>query len=123
MKPITYMSEHPREWADAVTEADTLPKLVALCEDWKELAPDALRVASSMKQSEFNEFRSGLKMERRGKFAGEVFAEKYSDITMPAIIFKVSMFALDYKVPWGLAYIRLKETDRLPTVGQDTGEP
>ncbi len=114
MKEISYMSEHPREWAAAVTDADTLPKLLALCEDWKELAPDALRVASSMTLEDFEDFRAGLKKERRGEFAGEIFAEKYSDITMPAIMFKVQMFAQDHKVPWGMAYIRLKETGRLP---------
>jgi hypothetical protein len=123
MKPITFISEHPREWASAVDQCDTLTALLALCEDWKELVPDALRVVQSMTQHDFAEFREGLAKERRRHFAGEVFAHKYSDITMPAIMFKIAMFAGDYKVPWGTAYLRLKETGLLPKEGPEDAPP
>jgi len=114
MSPITYISEQPREWANCVDRCQTLTSLLALCEDWKELAPDALRVVRLMRRNDFIEFRKGLVKERKGFFAGERFAEKYSDITMPSIMFKVAIFAGDYKVPWGCMYLRLKETDKLP---------
>ena len=115
MKPITYFSEHPQEWASSLDGADTLEKLKLLCEEWKELAPDALRTVVKMTGADFLQWRAGLKMERKGKFAGDSFSEKYGDITMPAIMFKVEMVASGYKVPWGLAYIRMKETGTLPT--------
>jgi len=82
--------------------------------DWRELADDALECANNMTAEDFELFRKGLKKERKGVFAGEKWSERFADILMPALMFKVSITASEYKVPWGLAYLRLKEAGRLP---------
>lgn len=113
MKPITYYSMQDQDWAEALGAADTLPKLIDLVNEWKELCADARLVAHAMNADDFAVWRKGLAKERRGKFAGEEFATKYGPLSMPAVLFKVSMMASQYHVPWGLMYTRLKETGNL----------
>src|SRR5258708_789791 len=114
MTPITYISEQPHDYARAIDDASTLISLQSVIAEWRSLAEDAWKIALAMKDSDFADFRAGLRLERRGKFAGEEWNERFADILMPAVMFKVSITANEYKVPWGLAYIRLKETGKLP---------
>ena len=74
-----------------------------------ELCSDAIKVIKEMKGDEFPAFREGLKKERKGEFAGVEFSEKYADVLMPKMLFEASMVAAQYKVPWGLAFIRVQE--------------
>ena len=114
MTPVTYYSEQPKDYAEALDDSDSLPALCAFLAEWKELAADAERVALTMSEEDFKEFRRGLKKERRGSFAGEKWNEKYGAILMPEVMFKISIRACDYKVPFGLMYLRLKETGITP---------
>lgn len=110
MTPITYVSDQPGDYAKALREAHTLAALRAVTTSWKELAEDADKVAQAMTEDSFQEWRNGYAKEQRGKFAGEEFAKKYGDLMLPAKMFKIAMMAVEYKVPWGLMYLRLKET-------------
>lgn len=113
MKPITYISQQDADYAKALHEADTLSKLRAMMEEWKELAADAAEIVAAMSEEDFMAWRKGAAKERRGQFAGEEFAEKYGCLSMPKVLFLVSYRAAEFKVPWGLMYLRLKETGNL----------
>jgi hypothetical protein len=113
MTPVTYTSEQPKDYAKALSEASTLDELVKVAEAWQEVASDALAIVKGMTPADFAHWRKGLAIERRGKFAGLDFQEKYAAVLMPERLFKVSMMALEFSVPWGLMYLRLKETGRL----------
>ncbi len=114
MSPITYGSDQPGDYAKALDAADSLPKLREVTLAWKLLAADAHALAERMDEESFERFKKGLKKERRGQFAGESYAEEFGVLMMPAGMFKVAMVAADYHVPFGLAYIRLKESGKLP---------
>lgn len=113
MTPVTYISEQPKDYAEALSGAETLEALVKVVEAWQEVAGDALRVVKGMTTADFKEWRSGLAKERKGEFAGMEFQEKYAVVTMPEVLFKVSIIAQQFGTPWGCAYIRLKETGNL----------
>lgn len=113
MTPIHYTSEQPADYAKALSDADTLAKLREVVADWKDLAADAVEVVEGMSEADFKSFRKGMAKERRGIFAGEKFAIKYGAVQLPAALFKISILAVQYHVPWGLMYTRLKETGNL----------
>lgn len=113
MTPVTSISEQPKDYAEALSGAATLEALLKVVEAWQEVASDALIVVKGMTPADFKEWRRGLAMERKGQFAGMDFQEKYAAVTMPERMFKVSIMALEYKVPWGLMYLRLKESGKL----------
>jgi hypothetical protein len=112
--PITYTSDQPGDYAKALDAADSLGKLREVTAEWALLAEDAKAKADAMTEQDFERFRKGLKKERRGQFAGEEFAMEFEDLMMPAVMFKVAIAASEYKVPFGLMYIRMKETGNLP---------
>lgn len=116
MKPITYTSDQPGDYANALAAADTMQKLMEVVVVWKPLAEDAYRLVHSMTSKDFRAWRKGYASERKGKFAGEEFAVKYGSLMMPTLMFKVAMVAVKYHVPWGCAYLRLKETGTLDKV-------
>ena len=119
MTPITYYSEQPADYAKGLTEADTLDKLRAFARDWRELAPDAFRIVASMTEVDFKSWRVGLVAEREGMFAGAWFAKQYGALMIPTVLFKVSQVASRFGVPWGCAYIRLRETGNLERLEAD----
>ena len=113
MTPITYVSDQPGDYAKALRSADTLEALRAVTEAWRELAEDAAKVAQAMTEEDFQAWCKGYAKEQLGEFAGVAFAKKYGDLMLPTKMFKVSVMAVNYKVPWGLMYLRLKETGNL----------
>ena len=110
LKPITYVSDQLKDYVDALSKVKTLAELRALTDDYAEIAGDAKVIADAMADTDFPAFLTGIKKERRGKFAGENFAEKYGPVLMPEILFRTSLVANKYFVPWGCAYIRMKES-------------
>lgn len=116
MTPITYTSNQPADWANAITHATTLDDLRRVVEEWKELVADAHARVATMTEQDFDEWRHGLLKERRGQFAGEAFAARYGDVLMPTVLLAVSFYANQLHVPWGLMYLRLKETGQLQKV-------
>lgn len=110
MKPITYISEQPSDYAKALDRAETLILLKITVSEYKILAEDAYSIVHEMDEQDFSEWRAGLKKERRGKFAGEQFSDKFGPLLMPETMLKASLVAHRFKVPWGLAYIRIRES-------------
>lgn len=108
MNAITYISEQPKDYSDALTACKTLDELQQTLNSYRTIASDAVE-AIPKNQKEFAQFRAGLRKERKGQFAGEDWAETFMSIVMPEVMFKVSMMASRFMVPWGCAYIRMKE--------------
>ncbi len=108
MKPITYLSDQAHDYCEALDPCKSLAELTALLEEYHTLFPDAL-AAIPKDQEEFEVFLKGLKKERRGRFAGETFVKRFGPVLMPATAMEVSFVAHKYSVPWGCAFIRLKE--------------
>lgn len=113
MDRIGYLSECDKEYTKSLTAAETLDDLREHAKRWEPVAADALEIVSGMTEDGFKAFRKGLRSERRGKFAGEEWMNKYGAVMLPAVLFEASIVASLYMVPWGLAYIRLRESGRI----------
>lgn len=110
---VGYLSEFSADYTKALSQVKTFDELFALTSDWYPFAWDAHDAVVSMGQAGFEQFMVGLKKERRGKFAGEEFAVKYGAIMMPETLFKVSIVAEQYYVPWGTVFIQMKNAGRI----------
>jgi hypothetical protein len=100
-----------------LTAAKTLDALQSHVQTFRRVADDAWQVAQAMDEKSFLSFVNGVRRERRGHFAGAEWAEKYGAILMPSVLMRVSMVADQFKVPWGCAYIRLRDVGRISEQG------
>lgn len=118
MKPsdVQYVTDGPVRWAQALDLAVSLELLTTALHEWRELFPDAWE-ARPKDSAEFCEWHRGLTMERgygkRKKFAGVKWAERYGAVLLPATLIRAAAVAEQYKVPWGLAYLRMVENGLL----------
>ena len=110
---IHYTSDTLKDYVDGLTKSKTLEDLQAHCQTYQRVADDAFKVIREMKAEDFGTFIKGLRKERKGEFAGEEWAEKYGAVLMPEILMRVGIVADEYQVPWGCAYIRLKDVGRI----------
>lgn len=110
---VGYVSEHDALWTKMLGAVTTLAELRLLATGWSAYCPDVVDAVSKMNENAFDDFQAALKKERRGTFCGEAAMEKFGCIIMPGFLMKVSMVADQFKVPWGLAFIRLKEVGRV----------
>lgn len=101
--------EKPEAYSAMLPKCSTLEQLRAHVLAYEELALDAAEIVHAMTVADFKVWQAGLKKERRGVFAGEDFAKKYGAVLMPEPMFTVAMVAAEYKVPFVVALIRLKE--------------
>lgn len=107
--PVTYISDHHKEYSTGITQCETLERLKEFLEHWAPFAPDAYKVSISMDAVDFVDFRQGMLKERRGKFAGDRWAEKFGEILLPGLMLNVSAVAQHFNAPWGAAFIRLQQ--------------
>lgn len=105
------MDEPMKRYVKALDEARNLSDLIDELARWPVLASDALEQAQA-KDFDWDQFQLGLSMERRGVFAGETWVRRYGAILMPAASIEPAMVAAKFKVPFGLAYLRLYEVGR-----------
>ena len=110
---IHYTSDTLKDYVDGLTKSKTLEDLQAHCQTYQRVADDAFKVTRDMKAEDFGAFIKGLRKERKSEFAGEEWAEKYGAVLMPEILMKVGVIADKYMVPWGCAYIRLRDVGRI----------
>lgn len=87
----------------AAKSADDLRRVLV---EWKWCADDAL---ATIKDIDWEDFQRGLKLEHKGEFAGESWTTKYGAIVAPEKMIRTRMVADQFKVPWGLAWIRQRE--------------
>jgi len=110
---IDYMTEPVPEYAKLIRQATTRAGLKLVTEKFRRIAADADAAVDSMHDNDFSEFRAGLARESRGNFAVEKFAKKWGAILMPEVMFRVSIVAEQYKVPWGCAFVRLRDCGQI----------
>lgn len=110
---IHYVSDTLKDYVDGLTNAKTLQTLQTHVETYQKVAHDAFEVTRGMNDPDFITWKLGLTEERKGKFAGEAWAEKYGAVLMPEILMRVGIVADQYQVPWGCAYIKLREVGRI----------
>lgn len=113
MKPsdITPLTEGPARWQKAIDSCETFEELDEVLAEWRELCPDAYEDRPKTAE-EFDFFRKGLLKERKGKFAGAAWAERFGTILIPAELLEVSLIAERFFVPWGLAWLRRLEAKK-----------
>jgi hypothetical protein len=113
-KRISYTTDDPTPRYNAGLDRAKDPiALKAFLREWPNLAPDAIAAAKTIKRTDWAEWRRGLDSERKGTFAGLEWAERFAVILMPGRMLRTSMLAEQFIVPWGLAWLRLRELGRL----------
>lgn len=110
---VSQFDELPQQYSKALTDATTLPKLRETVRLYGEVAFDAVQVVESMSDGDFIDWRAALQKERKGIFMGEDAAARFMPVLLPEVMFRISEVAHRFKVPWGLAYCRLKDVGRL----------
>ena len=106
---ITHESDqHPQLYAAQVKAATTLEELKAVIELWKPLCFDAWQVVQTMTPADFDEYQRGCALERQNIFAGEMWYQKYKAIQFPAVMFRVSMIAVENELNWGYAFLEME---------------
>lgn len=110
---ISYMTEPVQDYAKAIDSCQSVQELQQCLASWRLVTDDAWRTAQTMTESQWGYFKKGLRAERRGRFAGTKWAQRYSDILLPALMFRVGMVAQQFMVPWGVAYIRCVEAGKI----------
>lgn len=106
---IRYNSMADQDYYRLLPLQKSLKALRKLTKQYDRIAADAREIAEKMTEEDFIEFRDGLLKEKQGEFAGEVFMEKYGAILLPTVLLQVGMTAKHFCVPFGVAYIRMKE--------------
>jgi len=107
---IGYVTEPEKDYVKALDSAFTRDALVKAILPFRLVANDALLIAKSIKtQNDWQDFRAGLRRERRGEPNSEQWMERFAAILLPKIMLKVSMVAQQFCAPWGCAYIRLRD--------------
>ncbi len=96
-----------------------LPSLQALLAKYSEIFPDLGKIEMNT-QEEFDEFISGLILERRRESAGEAWAKKYASIALPKLMMLATIISNQYMVPWGVAYQQLLRSLQSEKTQQET---
>ncbi|MPZ71416.1 MAG: hypothetical protein GEU71_18120 [Actinobacteria bacterium] len=77
------------------------------------MAEDAFRAVKRWDEETFADWRKALYLERHGRFMGAERTKRFGLVLMPEIMFRVEIVATQFHVPWGCAYIRLRELGHL----------
>lgn len=112
MQLISTISDQVADYTKALITSTTIDELIAVLHDYQSIAADAM-AAAPRDELEFEQFRAGLKKERRGVFAGTEWSNRFSVIAMPEVMLRTSAIACKYKVPWGLAFIKARDAGKI----------
>lgn len=102
---ITYLSENGKDYVDLIKKCKSLDELKKIVTEYKELAEDAYQKTMQLSNEEFSEFISG----RDKRKPSEKWIEEYGMILLPRTILEAGLIAVECHVPFGCAYIRMKE--------------
>jgi hypothetical protein len=109
---IGYYSECNVEYVSAVKKCRTLEELQKIVSDYREIAEDAYQSVQKMDDLLFEQFCKG-----RNKTKPSMrWMEMYGPVLLPRIIIEVGLVAAQFCVPFGTAYIRMKELGKLGSV-------
>lgn len=103
---IGYTTEICKPYVDGVKKCKSRTELAEFIQTyWKELAYDALEAVKADGFS-WNEYKAGLRKEKKGEYSGDEWAGKYSAILMPAVILFIGLNAQRFCVPDGVVFIQ-----------------
>ncbi len=112
LRDVRHLTDDPsKDWNKFIDQQDSLAGfLEGLC-DWDGLVEDVKKVVANWDEKDLVEFKRCIRSERKGIFMGEENAKRFAAVLMPALMFKASYVAFEFKVPWGVACLRLVECD------------
>lgn len=105
---ITYVSDNAAEYVAGLKAAQSLDTLREFVKQQRFIANDAY-AAVGADDFDWNEFCRGRKLENKGEYAGDEWAKRFGAVLMPEILIRVGIVAHTYGVPWGCAYIRMRD--------------
>jgi hypothetical protein len=98
-----------QDWNAILDQSKDLATLRAKVAEWQPYVDDAARVIEGMAEADFPLWRKGLAKERRGRFSGPAWADRFMALLMPESLMNGSVVARHFNVPLGCALIRLRE--------------
>lgn len=110
---VTMLTEVDQEYMAELRAVTNLGELRAFGLRWLPWAWDGWESIRLMEAEDWVTYQGATAMERRGKFAGEEMAIRFGAIWMPETLLKVSSIALEYKVPFGVAFCQLRAAGRV----------
>ena len=114
---IDLLTEPVDDYQKVVNKAITRGMLEEHIFKYKLIAYDAYELVVRLRDRfDWKEWKTGLEKERKGEFSGDFWARTYGAILMPEVMFRVSMVADHFHVPWGVAYHRLIESGEIKVI-------
>lgn len=108
---IPMLSELDKVYISAVKSSTSLKKLKQVLEQYKPYAYDGWKQVQTLTWKQYLE---GVKLSKKEDVeSAEKANGMVGDILMPSVIFYTSYIALEYKVPWGVAFNRLLDVERI----------
>lgn len=103
---IGYLDEKPQEYAAMLKRVKTLSELKEAVKEFEPIAWDAHDLIQKWDERDYKHFRKMESLERRGVYSED---KETSIVLMPETMFRVSIVQVKFHVPWGTAFIRMKE--------------
>ncbi len=107
---IGHQTDLDREYAIALKNVKNQAEFGAFLQKYDYWLDD---VSRSIKSEDWPNIKPLLDDIRKDKIIPEEKHEAVIMLAMPAKIFTVSIYALQFKVPWGTAYIKLRELGKI----------
>jgi hypothetical protein len=107
---INYIDDLSGEYTKEIQLVSTLGELRTHVSNWKPLALDAFNRVNEMDEVRFKSWLTARGLEKKGVFSNN---EDFMIINMPEVMMKISMIANYFKAPEGLAFIRMRELNKL----------
>ena len=108
---ISYYSEMTQDYIKAIHAAKTLEELRLIIERYKPFAFDAWRQVQTLTWAEW---KRGVRLSKKESVsAAEEALALIGDVIFPELLFTVSILAIEYTVPFGVAFNRLADVGRI----------
>lgn len=104
---ITNETDPARDYINAVDNAENLDQLQAGIYPYQKVCDDAYTASLMMNDNAFPQFRAGLVELRLGKSPNNEWYESWAAIALPDVLASCTCVSVFYKIPWGMAYLRL----------------
>lgn len=108
---IPMSSELDKVYVNSIRSCNSLKKLKQVLEQYKPFAYDGW---GQVQKLTWKEYLEGVKLSKKEDVdAAEKANNMVGNILMPAVIFYTSYIATQYKTPWGVAFNRLLDVERI----------
>lgn len=107
---ISNYSECDVEYVTAVKKCKTLDELKSIVTEYRDIAEDAYQSVQELDDTLFEQFCKG----RNKSKPSMKWMKMYGAILLPRTVLEVGLVAIQFHVPFGAAYLRMKDLGRLP---------